>query len=133
MWKVTIKGLLARKLRVALTAIAIVLGVTFVSGTLILTDTLHSTFNSLFTSIYAKIDFQVRSDAQFNTKGITAIRNPIDESLLAAIERVPGVEAAAGQVGGYAQYVAHDGKPITTFRGIPCRTCDQILNNEAAI
>jgi putative ABC transport system permease protein len=114
MWRVTIKGLLARKLRVALTAIAIVLGVTFVSGTLILTDTLHSTFNSLFTSIYAKIDFQVRSDAQFNTKGITAIRNPIDDSLLTAIEHVPGVEAADGQVGGYAQYVARDGKPITT-------------------
>ena len=114
MWKVTIKGLLARKLRVALTAIAIVLGVTFVSGTLILTDTLHSTFNSLFTSIYAKIDFQVRSDAQFNTKGISAIRNPIDESLLTTIERIPGVEAADGQVGGYAQYVAPDGKPVTT-------------------
>jgi putative ABC transport system permease protein len=114
MWKVTIKGLLARKLRVALTAIAIVLGVTFVSGTLILTDTLHSTFNGLFTSIYAKIDFQVRSDAQFNTKGISAIRNPIDDSLLTSIEHVPGVEAADGQVGGYAQYVARDGKPITT-------------------
>jgi putative ABC transport system permease protein len=114
MWKVTIKGLLARKLRVALTAIAIVLGVTFVSGTLILTDTLHSTFNGLFTSIYAKIDFQVRSDAQFNTKGISAIRNPIGESLLTSIEHVPGVEAADGQVGGYAQYVARDGKPITT-------------------
>ena len=26
-----------------------------------------------------------------------------------------------------------DGKPVTTFRGIPCRTCDQILNNEATI
>jgi hypothetical protein len=26
-----------------------------------------------------------------------------------------------------------DGKPITTFRGIPVRTCDAILNNEASI
>jgi len=26
-----------------------------------------------------------------------------------------------------------DGKPVTTFRGIPVRTCDAILNNEAAI
>ena len=39
MRKVTISGLLARKLRLALTALAIVLGVTFVTGTLILGDT----------------------------------------------------------------------------------------------
>jgi putative ABC transport system permease protein len=114
MWKVTIKGLLARKLRLALTAIAIVLGVTFISGTLILTDTLHSTFNTLFSSAYAKIDFQVRANAQFSTSGISAIRNPLDESLLTTVEHVPGVEAADGQVGGYAQYVAPDGKAITT-------------------
>ncbi len=41
MWKTTLKGLLAHKLRLALTAIAIVLGVTFITGTFILTDTLH--------------------------------------------------------------------------------------------
>ena len=44
MRNVTIKGLLAHKLRLALTALAIVLGVTFISGTFVLTDTLHNTF-----------------------------------------------------------------------------------------
>ena len=48
MWKATLKGLLAHKLRLALTAVAIVLGVMFVSGTFVLTDTLHSTFTTLF-------------------------------------------------------------------------------------
>ena len=48
MWKVTIKGLMAHKLRLALTALAIVLGVTFISGTPVLTDTLHPTFTTLF-------------------------------------------------------------------------------------
>ncbi len=51
MWKVTIKGLLAHKLRLALTALAIVLGVTFISGTFVLTDTLHNTFSNLFGNI----------------------------------------------------------------------------------
>ena len=46
MWKVTIKGLLAHKLRLVLTALAIVLGVTFIAGTFVLTDTLHNTFDT---------------------------------------------------------------------------------------
>ena len=52
MWTVTVKGLLAHKLRLALTALAIVLGVTFIAGTFVLTDTLHNVFNTLFGNIY---------------------------------------------------------------------------------
>ncbi len=113
MRNVTIKGLLAHKLRLALTALAIVLGVTFISGTLVLTDTLHNTFSVLFGNIYQKIDFQVRGVAQLGSGG-NATRNELPESLLATVRRVPGVEAAGGQVGGYAQFVAHDGKAIQT-------------------
>ena len=69
MWRVTIKGLLAHKLRLALTALAIVLGVTFISGTFVLTDTLHNTFKTLFSNIYQNIDFQVRGVAQFGSGG----------------------------------------------------------------
>ena len=43
------------------------LGVTFISGTFVLTDTLNSTFSTLFTSVYSKIDFQVRGVAQFGS------------------------------------------------------------------
>ena len=67
MRKVTIKGLLAHKLRLALTALAIVLGVAFISGTFVLTDTLNNTFTVLFGSIYQKIDFQVRGVAQLGS------------------------------------------------------------------
>ena len=42
------RACLAHKLRLALTALAIVLGVTFISGTFVLTDTLHNTFTTLF-------------------------------------------------------------------------------------
>jgi putative ABC transport system permease protein len=114
MRNVTIKGLLAHKLRLALTALAIVLGVTFISGTYVLTDTLHSTFTSLFSNIYSKIDFQVRGVAQFGKNTPNAVRDPIPLSLLTAVRGVPGVAAADGTVGGYAQFVGHDGKAITT-------------------
>ena len=66
MKNVTIKGLLAHKLRLALTSLAIVLGVTFIAGTFVLTDTLHDTFSTLFGNIYQKVDFQVRGVAQFS-------------------------------------------------------------------
>jgi putative ABC transport system permease protein len=114
MFKVTIKGLLAHKLRLALTAIAIVLGVTFIAGTFVLTDTLHETFTTLFSTIYRNIDFQVRGVAQFSNTGANAVRNPIPESLLPAVQGVPGVETAAGSVGGYAQFVSPEGKAIST-------------------
>ena len=108
---VTIKGLLAHKLRLALTALAIVLGVTFISGTFVLTDTLHNTFTELFGNIYDKIDFQVRGVAQLGS-GANAARNELPESLLATVRAVPGVAAAEGEVEGYAQFVAPDGKAI---------------------
>jgi len=111
--KITIKGLLAHKLRLALTAISIILGVTFISGTYVLTDTLHNTFYGLIGTIYKNIDFQVRGVAQFPTSNAAnAVRDPLPDSLLSPILRVPGVEAADGGVSGYAQFVAPDGKPI---------------------
>jgi len=113
---VTLKGLLAHKLRLALTALAIVLGVTFISGTFVLTDTLNNTFSNLFTSVYQKIDFQVRGVAQLGS-GANATRNPLPESVLTSVRAVPGVGAAYGQVEGYAQFVARDGKPISSTVG----------------
>ena len=116
MRQVTLRGLLAHKLRLALTALAIVLGVTFISGTFVLTDTLNNTFSTLFTSVYGKIDFVVRGVAQFGS-GQGATRNPLPQSLLARVETVPGVAAASGNVTGYAEFIARDGKPITSTVG----------------
>jgi len=115
MGKVTVKGLLARKLRLALTGLAIVLGVTFVTGTLVLTDTLNRTFDSLVGSAYQHVSFQIRSDTPFSaTKAAlsrSGDRKPIPASVEAAVRRVPGVAYADGSVEGYAQFVA-DGNAV---------------------
>src|ERR1700689_4709659 len=116
MRQVTLRGLFAHKLRLALTALATVLGVTFISGTFVLTDTLNSTFSNLFTSVYSKIDFQVRGVAQFGS-GASATRNSLPDSLLARVQGVPGVAGAYGNVEGYAQFIAPDGKPISSSVG----------------
>ncbi len=112
--KVTIRGLLEHKLRLALTALAIVLAVTFIAGTLVLTDTLNGTFSALFGNVYQQIDFVVRGDAQLGTSAATASRKPLPGSLLTAIRAVPGVADADGEVDGYAQFVSKTGKAIQT-------------------
>jgi putative ABC transport system permease protein len=61
MHNATLKGLLAHKLRLALTALAIVLGVGFVAGTYVLTDTINATFTTLFGQITQGTDASVRS------------------------------------------------------------------------
>jgi len=114
MRNVTIKGLLAHKLRLVLTSLAIVLGVTFIAGTFVLTDTLHNVFYSLVGNVYQKVDFEVRGVAQFPGNSANAVRNPIPEPLLTTVRRVPGVEAAYGEVEGYAQFVSHQGQAIST-------------------
>ena len=56
----TLRGLADRKLRSALTAIAVLLGVAMIAGTYVLTDQIRSGFTELERSIYAGVDVQVR-------------------------------------------------------------------------
>jgi putative ABC transport system permease protein len=116
MRRITVRGLLARKLRLALTALAIVLGVTFVTGTFVLTDTLNRTFDTVIGTAYQHVSFQVRGTAAFNNDTAAAAngaadRKPIAATIAAAIRRVPGVAFADPSVAGYAQFVS-DGNAI---------------------
>ncbi len=116
MRKVTINGLLARKLRLALTALAIVLGVTFVTGTLILGDTLNRTFNNLIGTAYEHVSFQIRGKAAFNDNAAqinsTENRKPVPQSIAADVGALPGVAYVYGAVEGYAQFMTRDGNAI---------------------
>ena len=47
MFRIALRGLWTRKLRTALTALAVVLGVSMVAGTYVLTDTINKSLNSL--------------------------------------------------------------------------------------
>ena len=85
MWRVTLKGLLAKKLRLVLTSIAVVLGVAFMSGTFVLTDTLGSVFDDLFSQQTEDIDAVVRARQALSDdqEGGFDPRNPVPEELLA--------------------------------------------------
>ena len=96
---VALRGLLGRKLRAVLTALAIVLGVTMVSGTYVLTDTIDKAFNNIFQGTYANTDAVVSGkSADINFNGDTASTPSIPDNLLAKIRALPDVGAATGSV-----------------------------------
>jgi putative ABC transport system permease protein len=114
MGRATLKGLLAHKLRLAATALAIVLGVSFVSGTYVLTDTITASFDNLFKQVTQGIDVAVRSQETFGGFETGEVRDPMPASLLDQVRAVDGVRVAEGSVTGYAQLVGKDGKAVTT-------------------
>jgi putative ABC transport system permease protein len=109
MWKATIRGLLARKVRLALTALAILLGVSFVSATYVLTDTVKRSFDAVFAQTLSGVDLQVQAASPLGDRS-----NPgrIPESTLGQVREIPGVARAVGFVKGYAQLVARNGDSI---------------------
>jgi putative ABC transport system permease protein len=109
----TLRGLAAHKLRLALTALAIVLGVSFVAGTYVLTDTINKTFSDLFEQTTKGVDVAVRTKATFSSQG-NEQRAPMPATVLDDVKRVDGVKAAEGSVFGYAQFIGQNGKPVTT-------------------
>ncbi len=112
MFKTTIRGLMAHKLRLLTSAIAIVIGVAFISGTLVLTSTITTTFNDLFANVYAGTESVARSSSVVDSGEQGKQRANIDAGLLSAVRGAPGVATAEGTVQSYAQFVDHDGKAI---------------------
>jgi hypothetical protein len=66
MFRVIFRGLLARKFRLFATALAVTLGVAFMAGTLVLTNTISRTFNDLSAGVYKGTDAEVRAAAVFS-------------------------------------------------------------------
>src|SRR6266566_3317659 len=113
MFKIALQSLLARKLRLVTTALAVILGVAFTAGTLVLTDTMSNIFNNLSASVYQGTDALVRAKAVFNGPNQMREQRPnIDASLVPALSHVPGVAAAEGSAFGYTRLIGKDGTPI---------------------
>jgi putative ABC transport system permease protein len=121
MWKVTLKGIWSKKVRFLLTGIAVMLGVAFVSGTFVLTETITNTFNGLFSDIYQHTDAVVRAKQEFSAQGFgDAGRGTISADLLSTVRDTKGVAAADGTVQGLAVIVDKKGDALgSNGRGAP--------------
>jgi putative ABC transport system permease protein len=134
MLSVALKGLAARKVRASLTAIAIVLGVAMISGTYVLTDTINSGFDTIFTQSYVNADVVISGKAAFDSaNGTTVEPPPLPESLLGKVQKLPGTAVAAGSVasnnvkliGRNGKVIASGGAPTLGFSVTPA---GQIFN-----
>ncbi|MET7806036.1 ABC transporter permease [Micromonospora chersina] len=101
MWRLTLRTTLARRTRLALTLLAVVLGVTFATGGLILTDTSGRLLDDQFRTATAGVDLTVRDAVAFDSAmGVEVARDPLPAGLPERIGAVPGVAAARPQVRG---------------------------------
>ncbi len=113
MTRLSLASLWARRRRSAGTALAVLLGVAFLTGTLVLGDTLSANFDRLFQEVSAGTDVVVRNSTVIEADaGPDDARGPIDESLVEVVRDVDGVALAEGQVTGYGALLDQDGNPV---------------------
>ncbi len=113
MTAVALRSLAARKLRTALTAIAILLGVAMVSGAYIETDAIRSAFDDITAQSVEKLDVVITPPEEF-TAGFQTELPTLDRSLVRRVRATPGVAGAEAEMSAYGQIVL-DGEPVDTM------------------
>ena len=103
MLSLTIKSIRANKARFLLTSIAVVLGVAFMAGTFVLTDTIKKSYDDMTANVYGDTDAGALGlrEADSANQGQT-VRGTISASVLDTVRAVPGVQAAEAQQVGIA-------------------------------
>ncbi|MGY1745926.1 ABC transporter permease [Blastococcus sp. SYSU D00695] len=117
MWRTTYRNLMAHKLRLAMSGLAIVLGVAFVAGTLVFTDTLSKTFNDLFRSTSADVNVERAAafDQGLTGTGAGGTASYVPADLVDEIAAVDGVAAVEGYVQAEGVYILdRDGDVLDT-------------------
>ncbi len=111
MLRATFRSLLARKMRLILSAFAIVLGVSFVTGSFIFTDTLERAFTGLTSGAVG--DVIVRVDTGSQSTGSAAAARTVPADLLPTLRSVPGAARVDGRITSFGTFVVgKDGKLI---------------------
>lgn len=123
MIRLILAGLRQRKLRAALTAIAILLGVAMVTGTLVLTSQITRAFDEIFQAANIGVDVRVSPRTDFEG-GLQSVPT-LPESLVATVAQVDGVQKAAPEVAALGspvvngEYVQSTGAPSFVFSLTP--------------
>ncbi|XVQ90173.1 ABC transporter permease [Microbispora siamensis] len=101
MWHLIVRNTVARRGRLALTLLAVLIGVTFVTGSLVLTDTSQRLLDDQFRTATAGVDLTVRDAAAFDSAmGVEVERDPLPPEVVDRVRAVPGVAAATPVVRG---------------------------------
>jgi putative ABC transport system permease protein len=106
---ITLREMRAHARRLAGTGLAVVLGVAFLTGTLVLGATLRANFDDLLSEVNAGTDVVVRNGTELEAD---IARAPIDTALVDRIAAVDGVAGAEGTVTGFGQLLDADGEAL---------------------
>ncbi len=112
MYRATLKSIRGHIGRTIATAAAVIIGISFLAGTLIFTDSVQRAFDNLFATVFETTDAQVRSSEVVDAGFGIQVRSRIDESLVDDVAAVDGVSGVDGFVQGTATVVGNDGEPI---------------------
>ena len=147
MRKVSLRNILAHKLRLALTVLAVVLGTSFIAGSFMFTKTLSDTFDSAISSSFDGVDAAVSPANE--GQGISAqTREAIAEDPEVGAVNVGGsqtvvvadADSEAFQTGGGASSLGpfypeddHVGEPYTMAEGNAPEGPDEVVINQDAV
>ncbi|MEW9513698.1 ABC transporter permease [Streptomyces bacillaris] len=116
MLRTTLRNLLAHKARLAMTVLAVCLGVAFVSGTLVFADSIAAAHRAAASKTFAGIDVTVTEKAPEPGTDSGPRAGALDDALVARLARVPGVAAVRPSADGSAILNAADGSPLRADR-----------------
>lgn len=112
MFRTALRNVLAHKARLLMTVLAVMLGVAFVSGTLVFTNTISNAFQNSSAKGFEQVDVAVQAKYQ-DDKGDTVGKTPeLTQAMLDTSAKVPGAASAIGVVGGFTAIADKDGKLI---------------------
>ena len=111
MWKISLKSLRAHKRRLLRTCSAVLLGVAFLAGTLVLGDTMRAGFANVFAEAYAGTDVVVQG-AETMGSDSGQQRRIVPDDVLNDIDATEGVDVVVPAIDGLAQVLDRDGEAI---------------------
>ncbi|OIJ87397.1 ABC transporter permease [Streptomyces colonosanans] len=112
MFRTALRTVLAHKARLLMTVLAVMLGVAFVSGTLVFTNTISDAYQKSSAKGFDHVDVAIRPEGRKST-GDTLGKNPeLTQSLLDKAAAVRGADSAVGVVGDFTAIADKDGKLI---------------------
>src|ERR687895_54138 len=111
MTKVALRGLAQRKLRAFVTMLAVLLGVAFIAGSYVLTDTINRSFDDIFTEAYAGTDVAISPSTTGQGEEIDL--PPFSAEVLNQVREVDGVEQAAGGIFSTIRFVDEEGEQLS--------------------
>lgn len=107
-----LRGLVARKLRLALTLLAVALGVSLITATYVFTDTINSSFDKIFQASFKGTDAAITPRKQIDTTQEGGTAPTIERSVLEQVRANPDVDHAQGAVFDVATVLGKDGERI---------------------